>query len=95
MAKCEACKQEMTKHVGCTFTHLKMGSKAIVRRVPYGEEDLDWGAASGLPCGDCGCPPGTFHHVGCDVECCPVCGFQSISCECDPDEDILVLAPKT
>ncbi len=31
-------------------------------------------------CHDCPAEPGELHEPGCDVEQCPVCGFQAISC---------------
>ncbi|MDR0716338.1 MAG: hypothetical protein LBF50_02825 [Azoarcus sp.] len=51
-------------------------------RIPYGEEDGDWGADD-HPCGDCAVVKGQLHVPGCDVEHCPVCGGQAISCDCD------------
>ncbi len=34
-------------------------------------------------CPDCGAGPGEYHEDGCDVEQCPYCGGQLISCDCD------------
>ncbi len=33
-------------------------------------------------CGDCGAMPGKLHIPGCDIEQCPRCGWQAISCHC-------------
>ena len=37
---------------------------------------------AGQPCPDCAVIEGEFHVPGCYVERCPVCGRQSISCDC-------------
>jgi len=43
-------------------------------------------------CHDCGIKHGGVHHFGCDVERCPICGGQMLSCECmpRPDQDVYV-----
>lgn len=55
-------------------------------RVRYGDEPEDWGADR-KPCGDCAVIKGEFHVVGCDVERCPACDGQAISCDCDYDDE--------
>jgi hypothetical protein len=46
-------------------------------------------------CPDCGAKPGEIHDFGCDIEECPRCHRQLMTCECwtrDADEDIDTLA---
>ncbi len=55
-------------------------------RVRYGQEEGDYGADE-YPCGDCYVIKGEFHIVGCDVERCPACGDQVLTCACEYEEE--------
>ena len=56
-----------------------------IARVRYGSEQDDW-HADRIPCHDCRVLKGEFHVPTCDVEECPLCGGQLISCDCAFEE---------
>jgi len=52
-------------------------------RYPYG--NTEWNAISPLHqfCPDCTAALGEFHYEDCDIEICPKCQRQLLSCECE------------
>ena len=54
--------------------------------VKCGDEN-DWyedATDENTSCGDCGCKLDEQHYMSCDIERCPACGMQLISCDCQP-----------
>jgi hypothetical protein len=70
--ECPDCKQKMMEADSCT--------KTTIEGVSRDSEDFDYNER----CHDCNIvnKKGNFHHLGCDVERCPKCGNQLISCGC-------------
>lgn len=83
MAVCLRCHKDMLSVDGCDVTHFTLGKKRRPR-VPYGREGRL--GVHVLPpdqrCRDCNAAVGKFHHPGCDLEECPRCDGQVISCGC-------------
>jgi hypothetical protein len=63
------------------LTHYPLGEQ-MLPRIRYGEESNDWHAER-VGCHDCIVIKGQFHVPGCDVEECPNCHGQLISCDCE------------
>lgn len=76
MATCDLCKQDMLKAKACKGDRMvRFPDGARLAVIPH-DPDADG------PCGDCGVAPGGVHHSGCDMERCPRCQGQLISCAC-------------
>ena len=81
MAICQCCKNEMCTGDGCCEKAVKYEG-SIISRLKVTKDEVD----GNNRCFDCGAPLNTYHHEGCDIERCPICGEQYISCECDFEE---------
>lgn len=82
MAICEYCKQEMLEVDGCLEKKLyvlKNGKRRMA--LPYGIGE--GGQDENGRCHDCGCLVGHSHHLKCDMEICPFCKLQLLSCACE------------
>ena len=81
MAKCDYCEQEMVGSETCIWNYMASKKTGEHKRDSSYFDD-------GEHCHDCGIlnRQGNFHHPGCDIERCPICGYQLISCECWPGE---------
>ena len=84
MAVCSWCNGEMTTAISCVVSAFhKKGHHFDM--IPFGAEPGR--RASGDRCGDCGVLRGGWHHPGCDIQRCPACRRQLMSCGCQFDED--------
>ena len=64
-----------------TLTHYPLGPQ-LLTRTSYGDECFGWRSDT-APCQDCGVTRGQLHIPCCEVEECPNCHTQLVSCDCD------------
>jgi hypothetical protein len=87
VAICQDCEQEMLEASSCTVDALILDGRRFARdraRGPFGVVGR---------CPDCGVDDRGYHHLGCDLEDCPRCRRQLLSCGCawlDEDTESLV-----
>ena len=85
MVLCGECGKEMldVKTKTCTFKHIIINGDTYDRNNIYFDGNRR--------CHDCGIENknGNIHHFGCDIERCPACGKQIISCGCQVKETLI------
>lgn len=76
MVKCKDCNKEMRKVKTCTFQAIQINKEIYERDNKHFDVNKK--------CHDCNIEnkKGNYHHFGCDVERCPRCKGQLISCNC-------------
>ena len=77
VATCRYCDREMGKQE-CLYDHVVINGEEY-QRIRVVESPYD----EGEPLCECGCEIGEVHHVDCDLEECPRCGGQFLSCLMD------------
>ena len=75
---CEYCNHEMSG-ISCMGYFVINGIK--FDRTKFGSEENNYGEI----CGDCSVKKDQIHHVGCNIERCPKCGGQALTCDCGKD----------
>jgi hypothetical protein len=84
MAVCGWCEQDMATAHSCTVDALHLDGRRV-EMIPFGA--ARGGRTGGGRCGDCGVSRGGWHHLGCDLQRCPLCRGQMFTCGCRFDED--------
>ena len=76
MTKCEDCDQEMIGSESCDRPTI------TIKGIKYHRNRSNFDVNK--RCHDCGIinKQGNYHHLGCDIERCPKCKGQLISCGC-------------
>ncbi len=78
--KCSLCNVIMKpNNSGCKYKYLIDEKGKHYKRIKYGDDN--WGGNGA--CGDCNVKEGAIHHQNCDIERCPKCSGQLLSCDCD------------
>ena len=87
MGKCQCCNRDMNETFGCDFTPIIHHGKKY-RPIKVGDPGDFYFEKEKSRCGDCGAVTGHYHHVGCDLERCPVCEGQLLSCGCNDADNL-------
>src|SRR5882672_862419 len=90
-AVCVYCQRRMDVGTCSANSQATIGG-TIYSTIPYGDDREGWKKVKITPpdrCHDCGVRIGGYHHPGCDLDHCPVCGGQSMLCDFEKNEHIM------
>lgn len=76
---CSFCREKLPALESCTCKAIRYSGDSVPR-IPFGEEEYDWGTSR---CGCCGTHRGGYHHENCNWEICPLCGELMHICDCE------------
>ena len=86
MVKCKECSMEMRNEEtkSCDDKYITIQGKRYKRNTTYFDHGNTRDSKNRRRCHDCGIlnKKGNTHHFGCDMERCPNCKEQLISCGC-------------
>jgi hypothetical protein len=86
VGKCGICGNKMEEGTSCIESQKILfsdGKEMTPVKVGHGK---DW---TELTCNDCNAPEDGYHHPGCDMERCPRCRGQLITCDCTEKRIVL------
>ena len=81
--KVDGCKPSVFVYDGKKYPRIKAGDKGDLHEIKSSDAENSGKISR---CHGCGAKYGHYHHENCDVEQCPICGEQLLSCKCKADE---------
>ncbi len=90
MTICKWCERETASEMSCTLDVLHVVAQPVPM-IPFGSEPDQ--PVPSVRCEGCGVARGAWHHIGCHVQGCPLCGGYLLTCRCDYDEDDVLKPP--
>lgn len=79
---CKFCGKDMQHSNGCAVRIVRIDGTDYARIPVGGAHDYHEHFRPDARCNDCGAKKGFYHHPHCDMERCPRCGGQILSCDC-------------
>lgn len=82
---CKLCGGRIGSTVGCRTRSITYKNKRY-QRIKVGDPGDTYAGKKGAVCSDCSAQFGRWHHYKCEMERCPICGEQLITCQHGPNK---------